>query len=340
MIQKLILIRKKNYNKPFAFVEFPLSFVKNLFKPKVSTSLISKFLTSKPLKTTLRFHRIFKQTLPRLSMRKISSKHPTTLTLISTPTDTQIRDDPFAMSRQHSRKQPCASVEFPNGHSEWPHLCPRDFLSRSIIDPDATLLPARHRTTTFHSSLVLDDFSRRGGKARTACWPFNDHAKKEIHEKRHNMNFTADSTGHNAHPDPDVLTFVRSLTIAISFSSFCASSIPPDVRCSGFSSPFPSIHLCLTTLGEILQESLCSKSKAHAPLRVHSSSIMHDSVAIRTSDQFAYSYSFCLIRCIFRFISNLANIVTIIVSYNSVNLSTKQICYRKEIFKKGEKSIF
>lgn len=95
----------------------------------------------------------------------------------------------------------------------WPCCQPlsthfRQFFSRSIIDPE-----------TQHSALLVIEshFPRSILVFEKGRW------KKGIFtKKRHNTNFTADSAGHNGHPDTDVLTFVRCLTI-FPFLLFSAS---------------------------------------------------------------------------------------------------------------------
>lgn len=141
------------------------------------------------------------------------------LILISTTTDTQNPQYPFPIRDAESK----TSLYF-HRISKWifdsslVHALSTVF-SRSIIDSDVTLLPTRHRALPS----IRFSFRRRGKRPGqsvghwTATW-------KEISRKRHNMDFTADSTKHNTRLDPDVLTFVRSLTIVVSFSPFCLSN--------------------------------------------------------------------------------------------------------------------
>lgn len=101
------------------------------------------------------------------------------LVLISTTTDTQNPQYPFPIRDAESK-----TTLYFHRISKWifdstlVHALSTVF-SRSIIDSDVTLLPARHRALPS----IRFSFRHRGKKARSACWPLNGHVKRNFTKK-------------------------------------------------------------------------------------------------------------------------------------------------------------
>lgn len=157
------------------------------------------------------------------------------------------------------------------------NLCPRTFHIFLAIDHRSqrrNTPPRSSSNATFRSS-VRRNVVRDGEK------------KEFFDEKRHNTNFTADSTGHNGHPDTDVLTFCPL------FNHFSFSPILPLHRT--FAAP-DSLFTYSPILSKKMDRSLLfttakntSRPRVYAFIRPHS--IMHDSVLIRLSTQLPLLFS-------------------------------------------------